>query len=100
MEVWPGRRIPPPECHAEYPSLSRKRLASDDRSGDRGKGHPAQNFALLIDRLVQGSIEYLIGQLKAGYFADVIAGPGNPLEDITAVERVSFVMKGGTVVRP
>ncbi len=40
-----------------------------------------------------------IGELKAGYYADVIAVPGNPLEDITAVERVAFVMKGGLVVR-
>jgi imidazolonepropionase-like amidohydrolase len=40
-----------------------------------------------------------IGQLKPGYFADIVAVPGNPLDDITAVERVSFVMKGGTVVR-
>jgi imidazolonepropionase-like amidohydrolase len=31
--------------------------------------------------------------------ADVIAVPGNPLEDISAVERVSFVMKGGVIVR-
>jgi hypothetical protein len=34
-----------------------------------------------------------IGQLKPGYFADIVAVPGNPLEDITAVEHVSFVMK-------
>ena len=40
-----------------------------------------------------------IGQLKPGYFADIIAVPGNPLEDITAVEHVSFVMKDGAVVR-
>jgi imidazolonepropionase-like amidohydrolase len=40
-----------------------------------------------------------IGLLKPGYFADVVAVPGNPLEDITAVERVSFVMKDGAVVR-
>jgi len=40
-----------------------------------------------------------IGQLKPGYFADVVAVPGNPLEDITAVERVSFVMKNGVVIR-
>ncbi|MGC2298992.1 MAG: amidohydrolase family protein [Acidobacteriaceae bacterium] len=40
-----------------------------------------------------------VGQLKAGFYADVIAVPGNPLEDITAVERVGFVMKGGVVVR-
>ena len=40
-----------------------------------------------------------IGQLKPGYLADIIAVPGNPLEDISTVERVSFVMKGGVVVR-
>jgi len=40
-----------------------------------------------------------IGQLKPGYFADVVAVPGNPLDDITAVEHVSFVMKGGAIVR-
>lgn len=40
-----------------------------------------------------------IGQLKPGYYADVIAVPGNPLEDIRVVEHVAFVMKGGTVVR-
>ncbi|HVB30612.1 MAG TPA: amidohydrolase family protein, partial [Gemmatimonadaceae bacterium] len=40
-----------------------------------------------------------VGQLKPGYFADVIAVPGNPLEDITAVEHVQFVMKGGVVYR-
>jgi len=43
--------------------------------------------------------ESQIGQLKAGYYADIVAVPGNPLDDITAVERVSFVMKGGFVVR-
>ena len=40
-----------------------------------------------------------IGQLKPGYFADVVAVRGNPLSDITAVEHVSFVMKNGAVIR-
>jgi imidazolonepropionase-like amidohydrolase len=40
-----------------------------------------------------------IGELKAGYFADVIAVPGNPLEDISVTKKVSFVMKGGVVYR-
>ncbi len=40
-----------------------------------------------------------IGELKPGYFADIVAVPGNPLDDISAVEHVSFVMKGGAVVR-
>ncbi len=40
-----------------------------------------------------------IGELKPGYFADIVAVPGNPLDDISAVERVNFVMKNGEVVR-
>jgi imidazolonepropionase-like amidohydrolase len=38
-----------------------------------------------------------IGELKPGYFADIIAVPGSPLDDIGVVEHVSFVMKGGVV---
>ncbi len=40
-----------------------------------------------------------IGTLKPGYMADVIAVPGNPLDDISVVGKVSFVMKGGVVYR-
>jgi imidazolonepropionase-like amidohydrolase len=40
-----------------------------------------------------------IGALKNGYLADVIAVPGNPLEDISVLQKVSFVMKGGTVYK-
>ena len=40
-----------------------------------------------------------IGQLKPNFYADIVAVPGNPLEDITAVEHVSFVMKNGAIVR-
>ncbi len=40
-----------------------------------------------------------IGQLKAGFFADVIAVPGNPLEDIKVLTKPSFVMKNGEVIR-
>ena len=40
-----------------------------------------------------------IGALKPGYYADVIAVPGNPLEDISATEHVRFVMKNGSIVR-
>ena len=41
-----------------------------------------------------------IGNLKAGYYADIVAVPGSPLDDITVLEHVAFVMKGGVVVRP
>ena len=36
---------------------------------------------------------------SAGLLADVIAVPGNPLEDVTVLGRVSFVMQGGEVYR-
>jgi imidazolonepropionase-like amidohydrolase len=40
-----------------------------------------------------------IGELKPGYFADIIAAPGDPTADISVLTRVSFVMKGGVVYR-
>jgi len=40
-----------------------------------------------------------IGALRPGYLADVVAVPGNPLDDISTVEHVTFVMKGGLIVR-
>ena len=40
-----------------------------------------------------------IGALKSGYYADVIAVAGDPLKDISAVQQVKFVMKGGVVYR-
>jgi imidazolonepropionase-like amidohydrolase len=40
-----------------------------------------------------------LGELKAGYFADVIAVSGNALEDISMTQHVSFVMKGGVIYR-
>jgi imidazolonepropionase-like amidohydrolase len=40
-----------------------------------------------------------IGELKPNYYADIIAVPGSPLDDITVLEHVAFVMKGGVVVR-
>ena len=40
-----------------------------------------------------------LGALKTGYLADVIAVAGNPLQNINAVESVTFVMKGGVVYK-
>jgi imidazolonepropionase-like amidohydrolase len=40
-----------------------------------------------------------IGSLKPGYYADVIAVPGNPVENISVLGQVRFVMKGGKVYR-
>jgi imidazolonepropionase-like amidohydrolase len=40
-----------------------------------------------------------IGTIAVGYAADLVATEGNPLDDITAVRRVRFVMKDGRVYR-
>lgn len=40
-----------------------------------------------------------IGAIEAGKFADIVAVSGDPVADITEIERVRFVMKGGAVVR-
>ena len=40
-----------------------------------------------------------IGSLEKGKYADVVAVAGDPLADITELQRVKFVMKGGRVVR-
>lgn len=40
-----------------------------------------------------------VGELAAGRYADLVAVEGNPLEDISRVERVRFVMKGGAVFK-
>ena len=39
------------------------------------------------------------GSIRAGQFADLIAVDGDPLQDITVLENVKLVMKGGEVVK-
>ena len=40
-----------------------------------------------------------VGAIEPGHYADLIAVEGDPLADITVLQRVKFVMKGGTVVK-
>ena len=43
--------------------------------------------------------EEQIGALEPGYFADVVAVPGDPLQDVSSLQNVQFVMKGGVVYK-
>jgi imidazolonepropionase-like amidohydrolase len=40
-----------------------------------------------------------IGVLERGYLADIVAVPGDPLQDISVLQNVTFVMKGGVVYK-
>lgn len=40
-----------------------------------------------------------VGTIEAGKFADIVAVPGDPLSDVTVLEKVDFVMKGGGVYK-
>ena len=77
-------------------------------------GDNAKEFALMvglgmqpIDALRSGTsnnadllgIAQAVGTLEKGKRADIVAMPGDPTVDITATERVSFVMKDGKIIR-
>jgi len=83
-------------------------------TGVSAHGDNAQEFALMVEggmppmEAIQSATSVAAdfleigdthGRLQAGKQADVIAVPGNPLEDITLMEQVSFVMKGGTIYK-
>ncbi len=40
-----------------------------------------------------------IGELEPGYLADIVAVPGDPLQDVGVLQNVTFVMKGGVIYR-
>ena len=56
----------------------------------------ALRAATLYGATVMG-VERQLGTLEAGKLADIIAVQGDPARDITAMQRVAFVMKDGRV---
>lgn len=83
-------------------------------TGVSAHGDNAQEFALMVEagmpamEAIQSAtsvaakfldIAETHGSLVVGKQADIIAVPGDPLDDITAMERVSFVMKGGEIYK-
>lgn len=95
-------------------SLGVKMAAGFDASGPAGQGKNANEllgmtkFGLSPLEAIQTatvnaaellSWEDKVGALEPALYADVIAVDGDPLADITELQRVKFVMKGGTVVK-
>ena len=64
-----------------------------------GPARALQTAYLPAARMLNYDWESHIGSIDQGKFADIIAVSGNPLDDVTEMERVRFVMKGGVVVR-
>ncbi|MEM1412657.1 MAG: amidohydrolase family protein [Pseudomonadota bacterium] len=89
------------------------KIAFGTDSGVTPHGNNAQEFALMVSRGMSEmdairsatvvtaellEVSELLGTLEAGKLADIIAVDGNPLEDITELERVEAVVKGGVLV--
>lgn len=55
--------------------------------------------AATVDAAALLGLEGKVGEIKPGAYADLVAVHGDPTRDITAVERVFFVLKGGRVVK-
>jgi imidazolonepropionase-like amidohydrolase len=85
-----------------------------DAGGFDWKVDPAKEFAWMVKfgmtpaqaiRAATATASQLLGQqnsvgtIEPGKFADIVAVPGDPLADVTLMEKVDFVMKGGVVVR-
>ena len=88
-------------------------IAFGTDSGVSPHGMNAKEFALLAElgmqpsaALVSGTreaakllgIDAEVGTIEAGKFADIVAVPGNVLDNIAATEKPVFVMKHGAVV--
>jgi imidazolonepropionase-like amidohydrolase len=67
----------------------------------RDGGQPAMEAIVSGTSLAAESLRLQdrIGTIANGMEADIVAVSGNPLEDITAVRNVVFVMKGGKVYK-
>jgi imidazolonepropionase-like amidohydrolase len=63
---------------------------------------PAQALRMATSNAAEGlnfELAKQVGFVEKGRFADLVAVSGDPLADITEMERVKFVMKGGVVFR-
>ena len=88
---------------ADYyiPGMTRGEVSINFRLSWKAAGIPAAELLKILttNGYAVSNIENERGPLKPGFAADIIAVPGNPLEDIDALRDVQFVMKDGTVFK-
>ena len=73
-----------------------RRRTDDHRPRSRDGGRPGDEISGADEEAAAGAH---VGSIDKGKYADLIAVSGDPLADITALQRVTFVMKGGKVVK-
>jgi imidazolonepropionase-like amidohydrolase len=56
-------------------------------------------YMATLNNAKQIGLEYVIGSIEAGKYADLIVMEENPLEDLSALSSLSFVMKSGHLLR-
>jgi imidazolonepropionase-like amidohydrolase len=88
---------------ADYfvPGKTRGEVAIEFIETWKAAGIPARDIlkAMTTNGFKVSQTETTRGPIKVGYFADLIAVPGNPLESIDALRDVRFVMKNGKVFK-
>jgi imidazolonepropionase-like amidohydrolase len=84
-----------------YPGKTRGEASAAMFSALRDVGMPPLDVlrAVTVNAATMLGWQERIGTVEAGKFADLTAVSGDPLADITELERVRFVMKGGQIVR-
>jgi imidazolonepropionase-like amidohydrolase len=85
----------------DYPGRTRGQATTIMFEALRDLGMPAAD---IIRASTANAAELLgwedrVGAIEAGKFADILAVSGDPLQDITELQRVKFVMKGGAVIK-
>jgi len=85
----------------EYPGRTRGQASLLVLEGLQQEGVPTVE---ILRAATQNGAELMgwgerVGSLEAGKLADVVAVVGDPLDDVAVLQKLSFVMKGGTVVR-
>ena len=85
----------------DYPGRTRGKAALRVLEGLQAEGIPQVEVlrAATLDAAELMGWSDRVGSLEPGRFADVVAVDGDPLADVSTLQRISFVMKGGTVVR-